>query len=34
MKILCLSGEVIPGFMGINVGSDYDHLESFVLEIG
>ena len=27
-------GEVIPGFMGVNVGSDYDHLESFVLEIG
>ena len=27
-------GEVIPGFMGVNVGSDYDHLQSFVLEIG
>ena len=27
MKILCLSGEVIPGFMGVNVGSDYGRLE-------
>jgi hypothetical protein len=26
-------GEVIPGFMGVNVGSDYDRLESFVLEV-
>ena len=27
-------GEVVSGFMGVNVGSDYDHLESYVLEIG
>lgn len=26
-------GEVIPGFMGVNVGSDYDNLQSFVLEV-
>ena len=26
-------GEVVPGFMGVNVGSDYDRLESFVLEV-
>ena len=26
-------GEVIPGFMGVNVGSDYDDLKTFVLEV-
>ena len=26
-------GEVIPGFMGVNVGSDYNQLETYVLEI-
>ena len=26
-------GEVVSGFMGVNVGSDYDRLESFVLEV-
>ena len=26
-------GEVVPGFMGVNVGSDYDQLKSFVLEV-
>jgi hypothetical protein len=25
--------EVIPGFMGVNVGSEYGKMESFVLEI-
>lgn len=26
-------GEVVPGFMGVNVGSDYDDLKTFVLEV-
>jgi len=26
-------GEVVPGFMGVNVGSDYDDLKIFVLEV-
>ena len=26
-------GEVVPGFMGVNVGSDYDDLKTFSLEI-
>ena len=26
-------GEVIPGFMGVNVGSEYDELKSFVLDV-
>ena len=26
-------GEVIPGFMGVNVGSEYDELKTFVLEM-
>ena len=26
-------GEVIPGFMGVNVGSDYDDLKTFTLEV-
>ena len=26
-------GEVIPGFMGVNVGSDYDVLKSFTLDV-
>ena len=26
-------GEVVPGFMGVNVGSDYDDLKTFTLEL-
>ena len=26
-------GEVVPGFMGVNVGSDYDDLKTFTLEV-
>ena len=26
-------GEVVPGFMGVNVGSDYEKFEYFTLEI-
>ncbi len=26
-------GEVMPGFMGINVGSDYDRLETYALKL-
>ena len=26
-------GEVVPGFMGVNVGSDYDVLQTFTIEI-
>lgn len=26
-------GEIVPGFMCVNVGSDYNHIESFVLEV-
>lgn len=26
-------GEVVPGFMGVNVGSDYDELKTFTLEV-
>jgi len=26
-------GEVVPGFMGVNVGSEYDELKYFVLEV-
>ncbi len=26
-------GEVVPGFMGVNVGSDYDELKTFLLEV-
>ncbi|MCI5779817.1 MAG: metallophosphoesterase [Lentisphaeria bacterium] len=26
-------GEVVPGFMGVNVGSEYDELKSFVLKV-
>ena len=26
-------GEVVPGFMGVNVGSDYDVLKTFVLDL-
>ena len=26
-------GEVIPGFMGVNVGSEYDELKTFVLDV-
>jgi hypothetical protein len=26
-------GEVVPGFMGVNVGSDYGELKTFVLEV-
>ena len=26
-------GEVVPGFMGVNVGSDYDDLKTFVLDV-
>ena len=26
-------GEVVPGFMGVNVGSDYDDLKTFVLKV-
>jgi len=26
-------GEVVPGFMGVNGGSDYDDLKTFVIEV-
>ena len=26
-------GEVVPGFMGVNVGSDYEDLKTFTLEL-
>ena len=26
-------GEVVPGFMGVNVGSDYDDLKTFTIEV-
>ena len=26
-------GEVVPGFMGVNVGSDYDDLKTFLLDL-
>ena len=26
-------GEVVPGFMGVNVGSDYGDLKTFTLEL-
>ena len=26
-------GEVVPGFMDVNVGSDYDDLKTFTLEV-
>jgi hypothetical protein len=25
--------EVVPGFMGVNVGSDYDQLKTFTLKV-
>ena len=26
-------GEIVPGFMGVNVGSEYDELKTFVLDV-
>ena len=26
-------GEVVPEFMGVNVGSEYDELKTFVLDV-
>ena len=28
-----LIAEVVPGFMGVNIGSDYDDLKTFTLEV-